>query len=226
MSNHSLSIFADESGGQNGTSKYYLLTLVFHDQSQPIAELIQKYEKSLLVKGLPDIPFHASPLIYGKNTYHDLDLATRKRLLASFFVMARRLPIRFKTFAYKRSEIDSLEGFIATLRKDLVVFLVDNLEYFQSFESIKIYYDDGQKAVTEALHKAIDYVLAKDAVVYRDASPQEYRLLQVADFLCTIELSAIKYEKHDETRSDLKVFGNITEFKKGYLRHLRKMSLA
>lgn len=33
MKELTLSIFADESGGQNGTSKYYLLTLVLHDQS-------------------------------------------------------------------------------------------------------------------------------------------------------------------------------------------------
>lgn len=48
---------------------------------------------------------------------------------------------------------------------------------------------------------------------------------QVADFLCTVELTAVKYENHDETNTDLKVFGNVTEFKKGYLRHLRKKQL-
>lgn len=42
MKELSLSIFADESGGQNGTSKYYLLTLVFHDQAQTIDLLVKK----------------------------------------------------------------------------------------------------------------------------------------------------------------------------------------
>lgn len=60
---------------------------------------------------------------------------------------------------------------------------------------------------------------------YRDASPQEYRLSQVADFLCTIELTATKYINHEETNTDLKIFGSVAEFKKGYLRHLRKMAL-
>ena len=51
-------------------------------------------------------------------------------------------------------------------------------------------------------------------------------LSQVADFLCTVELTAVKCENHDETNADLKMFDNVTEFKKGYLRHLRKKQLA
>ena len=134
-----LSIFADESGGQNGTSKYYLLALVFHNQASQISPMIEAYKTSLTSKGLPDIPLHASPLIYGKDDYNHLDLATRKRLLASFFVLTRRLPVRYKTLAYKRVEVASLEQLIARIRRDLVVFISDNLEYFQSFDTIKIY---------------------------------------------------------------------------------------
>ena len=37
-------------------------------------------------------------------------------------------------------------------------------------------------------------------------------------------IARIKYEHHDETRTDHRMFGNVTEFKKGYLRHLRKSS--
>lgn len=220
-----LSMFADESGGQNGKSKYYLLTLVFHDQSDSISPIVKAYKNSLANKSLPDVPFHASPLVYGKDDYRNLDLATRKRLLASFFVMTRRLPIRYKTFAYRRSEVPSLDKLIARIRRDLVVFLSDNLGFFQIYDEIKIYYDNGQHAVTEALHAAIEFILSKNAIAFRDASPQDYVLSQVADFLCTVELAAIKYDRHDETNSDRKFFGNVTSFKRGYLRHLRKMLL-
>lgn len=112
------------------------------------------------------------------------------------------------------------------IRRDLVVFVTDNLAFFQSYDNIKIYYDDGQHAITEVLHGAIEFILSKNAVVFKDASPQEYTFSQVADFLCTIELTAVKYEHHDETKTDLKVFGNVTELKKGHLRHLRKKALA
>ena len=119
-----------------------------------------------MAKGLPDIPFYASPLIYGKDAYGDLDLATRKRLLASFFVLTRRLPVSYKTLAYRRTEVPDLDGLIARIRRDLVVFVTDDLAFFQSYDNIKI------------------------------------------------------------CHADLKVFGNVTEFKKGYLRHLRKKALA
>ncbi len=49
------SIFADESGGQNGTSKYYLPTLVLHNQSLQVAPLIGAYKSPQNSKGLPDL---------------------------------------------------------------------------------------------------------------------------------------------------------------------------
>ena len=45
-----LGIFVDESGDTAGLSRYYLLTLVFHDQSKLITKNIIGYEKSLAEK--------------------------------------------------------------------------------------------------------------------------------------------------------------------------------
>ena len=101
--------------------------------------MIEDYRNSLASKGLPDIPLHASPLIYGKGDYDHFDLATRKRLLASFFILTRRLPVWYKTLACKRVEVSSLEQLITRIRRDLVVFISDSLDYFQTFDTIKIY---------------------------------------------------------------------------------------
>ena len=38
-----LSIFVDESGDRGGKARYYLLTLVFHDQADGIAEAAVSY---------------------------------------------------------------------------------------------------------------------------------------------------------------------------------------
>lgn len=35
-----LSIFVDESGDRGGKARYYLLTLIFHDQADSIAEAV------------------------------------------------------------------------------------------------------------------------------------------------------------------------------------------
>ena len=60
-----LSIFVDESGGQKGHSAYCIASLVFHEQSEELGESIRAYERDLQMKGLPNVPFHASPLMYG-----------------------------------------------------------------------------------------------------------------------------------------------------------------
>lgn len=141
----------DESGGQNGISQRVLMTLAAHDQSTPIGGLLSEYERFLSDKSLPDIPFHARPLMYGKDAYAGLDHETRHRLFSSFFVLVRRLPVSYKTFAYRRSEPSGPAAFTARLKRDAAVFPVDNLGFFQSFDGVKIYYDNGQHIITEAL---------------------------------------------------------------------------
>ena len=79
-----VSLFADESGEQGFQSKYYALTLVFHDQSDPVIPVFEAYEQLLRNAGLPDIPMHASPLLNGHDDYQRLSISQRKRLLAYF----------------------------------------------------------------------------------------------------------------------------------------------
>ncbi len=79
-----LSIFVDESGDRGGRARYYLLTLVIHDQSEGIAEKVARYEESLLRADLPNIPFHSEPLLNGHGPYEGMPIAQRKKLLCSF----------------------------------------------------------------------------------------------------------------------------------------------
>ena len=221
-----LSIFIDEPGSQGGHSRYCLVTLLMHDQADSIESQILSYEDALRSKGLPDLPFHASPLMNGHDSYKSMGLDERKRLLSAFEGFVRRLPFSYKTFAYRRSEVDDPGLFIARLKKDLVVFLTDNLAYFQGFDKVKIYYDNGQQMVTSAVHGAIDYVLSKDAVLYRMATAQEYRLFQVVDYLCTLELTDLKYREKHLTETDIKVFGaDYQAFKQNHLKRIRRKAL-
>lgn len=202
------------------------MSLVFHEQEDALEEVISSLEADLERKALPDLPFHASPLMYGKPPYKDLELETRKKMFASFEAFCRRAPFACKTFAYRRSEVPSSEAFTARLKKDLVVFLTDNLEYFQAFGKVKIYYDNGQQMVTSALHSAIDFVLSKEAVLYRMADARQYRLSQVADCICTLELTDIKFQHGELTETDAKMFGtNYSAFKKNHLSHFRKKQM-
>lgn len=164
--------------------------------------------------------------MYGKPPYNNAPLAERKQMLSVFEALVRKLPFRYKLFAYRRSEVETTDAFIARFRRDLVVFFTDSLEYFQSFEQIKIYYDEGQQMVSNALHRAIEYVFSKQAAIFRPTVQSDYRLAQVADYICTLELTAIKYRTHELTQTDDKVFGSDYQaFRRNHLKHLRKKRL-
>ena len=87
-----LSIFVDESGSQEGRSKYYIVTYVLHDQDDDVASRFSLYEESLLRAGLPDIPFHANPLMGGNEAYADLPIGMLTALVGGpfFFWLIRR----------------------------------------------------------------------------------------------------------------------------------------
>ena len=149
----------------------------------------------------------------------------RQRLLAAFRVLFRYLPIRYKTFSYRKREFSSASRLSERMRRDVVNFLFDNLEYLQRFDLVKVYYDGGQHAVTQALHDAVEYAIAREAVVFRSATPSEYRLSQAADYACAVELTALKYQAHEETPTDRRFFGSWGTFRRNVLKTVRKKAL-
>lgn len=219
------SVFVDESGESGTQSKYYLLTLVLHEQSDDISQIINLYESDLHAKGLPNIPLHTSPLMYSKDAYAGMDIQDRKRLLQAFFTMFQHMPIKYHAFAYKKSELHDRTALEARMKRDVVNFIFDNLEYLQKFDKVKVYYDDGQQVVTKALHDAIEYALSAEAVLYKDGNPKDYRLAQAADFICTLELAALRFEAGKTTKTYDRFFGTYGYFKKNWLKKIRKKLL-
>ena len=136
-----LSIFIDESGSDDLREKYYLVAFVFHEQNIPIAEGIEKYERAVADSGLPLLPFHASPLMNGKDQFKDLDISERKRLFSLFRVMFRHLPISYKVFVFKTHRYRTLKQIADAMRREIIDFIFDNLSWFQQFDAVKIYYD-------------------------------------------------------------------------------------
>lgn len=216
-----LSLFIDESGSDGLKDRYYLLTLVLHEQDVRIEESIHLYERSLAQKQLPDIPFHASPLLNGHGGYEGMSLAERKRLLSAFRVFFRHTPVSYECLSLKVREHPDIPSVTTAMRRQIVEPLFDELPYFQEFDAVKIYYDNGQQSLAEAIHEAMEYAFAKGVVVYRETVPANYRLSQVADYICTMELTALKYADKCVTATDNKFFGSWSQFKKGILKEVR-----
>ena len=124
-----LSIFVDESGDRGGEARYYLLTLVFHDQANEIMREILAYEKRLSMAGLPNIAFHSEPLLNGHKEYGNLTIEQRKKMLVTFSALVRRLPISYTSFVYRRNEYDDLAKLTARMKRDISNLLYDRLQF-------------------------------------------------------------------------------------------------
>ena len=220
-----ISIFVDESGDHGGKARYYLLTLVIHDQADSISDKVARYEESLLRSDLPNVPFHSEPLLNGHKGYEGLAVEQRKKMLVTFSALVRRLPVRYAVFSYRRSEFEDLEKLTARMKRDISNLLFDHLGFFQWFDDVKVYYDDGQDIVKQALDQSIGFVLSKGVVERRKTSMVDYRLEQVADYLCTIELAAIKYAAKEAGETYSKFFGGSVNFKKNWLKQTRRMAI-
>ena len=220
-----LNLHIDESGSQDLSEGKYLVGVVLHDHADDILAPIEAYEKRLLNASLADVPFHGKDLLHGNEGYRNVSIGDRKRLLTQFARLVRTLPILFFTLKYNSTDTHSKDEPGARIRRDLAALVFEHLEFFQSFDSIAVYYDDGQKVVSSALHDALDYVLARNVADYRDADHIERRLLQVADYICTIERASDAYSASRQTKTHERFFGNRRTFMQSYMKQLERKRL-
>ena len=213
-----LSIFVDESGnfGMNAKhSPYYLVSFVFHDQQHDISEKVSHMERFLSELGFPNHCVHTEPIIRNEAVYKDLTLDERKKIFNCLCRFARRAPVSHKTFVFKKTEADSKFQMLSRMSREIAAFINSHLAFFKSFDSVKIYYDNGQAEIT-SLITTVMAPLIHDLTV-KNITPNNYRLFQVADLFCTLMLTQEKYmDKGKFSRSELFIFSNYHNFKKNY----------
>lgn len=93
-------------------------------------------------------------------------------------------------------------------------------KYFQSFSKVILYYDNGQ----HELNRILNTVFATQLVNYdvRRVIPNEYRLFQAADLICTLELLRVKTEHQDLSNSEKRIFHSKRDLKKDFLKGIKK----
>lgn len=106
------------------------------------------------------------------------------------------------------------------------ILIFDSLSYFQVFDAIAVYYDNGQGAVSAALHDALDFVLAKNVADYRHADPNARRLLQVADCVCTVLRVSEDYDAGRQSKTHERFFGNRRNFTQSFKKQLDRKAFA
>ena len=218
-----LSIFVDESGDfgdYDYHTPFYIISMVLHDQSINIFEDLKRFELALRETEWGDHCVHAGPIIRGENEYENFDVPNRRKLLMLITALAKKLDVEFKSFYIEKKHINDPIEATGKLGKQLYDFLRGNYEFFLSFDSIKVYYDNGQVEVTKILSSMFTALL--ENVEFRRVKPSEYRLFQIADLVCTLKLAELKMDAHILSNSELLFFRADRDLKKNYIKPIRK----
>ena len=223
-----ISVFVDESGSfvplnEDPATPYYLLCMVFHDQNADISENIERLEESFQNLGINrEHCVHAGPLIRREQDYAHMIREERRSIFQHMLAFFRNADISYRCFKVNKKHNTKQNAIHDTLLRQIVEFLIGHSAEFDSYDMLKIYYDNGQSQVKDLLKEAFAIFSAKAEFVPQ-VSPSRYRLFQAADLACTLELVKMKLEDTGTISiSEKAFFGGTKVLRKGYLKPLER----
>lgn len=216
-----LSIFIDESGDfgeYDYHSPYYIIAMVFHNQSTDISSPLAKLEQDLTNRGFPHHCVHTGPIIRRENEYTYVSIDERRRIFNSMITFIKHIDMKYHCVHIEKKHVEDSVQAVAMLSKQISFFIKEHYTDFLDFDSVKIYYDNGQVEITKLLASVFTILLP--SVEMRKVIPSDYRLFQVADLLCSLELVKLKIEASAVSASEMEFFGSLRDLKKNYLKPL------
>lgn len=226
MSEKVLSVFIDESGDFGSYaphSPYYLVSMVLHNQTNNFSENIRIFDSHLSNLKCENHAIHTGPLIRRESAYSNNLIEERKRLFNALFNFARKLDFKYCCIKVKKNKGSDVISMTSEISKKLSAILHNNETFWNSFDKVIIYYDNGQIELTKILTSVFSTLYTH--VEFRKVKPVDYKLFQIADLLCTMELLEEKAKTNSFTHSENDFFNNTRDFKKNYLKHMKKKVL-
>ncbi len=221
-----LSIFIDESGdfgAYDRRAPYYLVTMVFHDQDCDITGNIQALNDCMSRLGYPFHAIHTGPLIRRESVYAEDLMTARKSLFNALFNFSRKLDFKYICLPLRKGETMCSEALMSKLARLLDEELQSMQDFFARYSRIIIYYDNGQVELTRVLKNVFSGFFSD--VEFRRVKPAEYKLFQVADLMCTLELLSLKADSGSFSNSEKEFFSSVRDFKKNYLKPALKKKI-
>lgn len=221
-----LSIFIDESGDfgeYDHHSPYYIISMVMHDQSIDISEDLKKLDNELSQLGYVNHCVHSGPVIRQESEYRFVSIEERRKILKRLMTFLRKIDIKCNSVYIEKKHVEDEVTAAGKLSKQIANFIRQNYDFFFSFDSVKIYYDNGQIEVNKILASVFHTLL--DNIEFRKVLPSEYRLFQVADLVCTLKLAELKMQNHNLSKSEKYFFSDERTLKKNYLKPLASKEL-
>lgn len=221
-----LSVFIDESGNFGAYdihSPFYMVTMVLHDQSTNLSKDFSAFDQQLENNQIPPHAIHSGPLIRRESFYRNDTRVERRQVFGALFNFARKLNIKYTCVKLTKDKNDDSLQFNVKLSRAIANTIREKIEFWNSFDRIIVYYDNGQVELTRILTSVFSILFSN--VEFRKVKPIDYKLFQIADMICTLALLATKAELKIFTKSELDFFGSIRDFKRNYLKSILKKHL-
>ena len=221
-----LSIFIDESGDFGEVTErpaYYFVILLFHDQKDEIISNIKKLEESTKNSGFDFEYIHTGPVIRREDVFSGLSIDERRKLLFKMLNFIASSPITYEVAMVNRKEAPDKITLSGKLGREISNVIQKHRAFFDGFDKIIVYYDNGQIELGAILNTVFSIHFVN--VEFRKAEPQRYRLLQAADFICSMELLKIKKDENRLSKSEKQFFYKPQELKKTFLKTVGKKRL-
>lgn len=150
----------------------------------------KKLEESMKNSGFDLEYIHTGPLIRREQIFSSYDIEERRKMLYKMLYFYNRCDVYHDTVIINRKETPNKILLTERLSKEITKLIKKHSTYFEQFDKVIVYYDNGQVELSGILNIALNDLF--NEVEFRKAEPQKYRLLQVADFVCSMELLKLK----------------------------------
>lgn len=221
-----LSVFIDESGDfgeYDYHSPWYIVTMVFHNQKASLKEPMEYLDRELSLLGLRNHCIHTGPMIRKEEEYSTMDYLERRKIFNKMVIFMRQSGVQYKSFYIEKKHLGDIMEATGKLSKQIATFIREHYDYFQEFDLVKIYYDNGRIELNKIISTLFHAFLPR--VEFRKVKPSEYRLFQVADMICTFELLKLKIDNHMFSKSEKLFFGSVNDLKRNYLKIVSRQEI-
>lgn len=216
-----LNIFVDETGEfgfGKGASELYGVSFTFHEHNDDIMPELNKLNERLNRIGYTNM-IHMADLIMNRGDYKKISINKRRSIFKAIFHFSRKIKVKYQTIIIDKKYTDN--GRILKLQLSTAInkMIKEHENYFNKFDKIVMYYDNGQ----EILGTILDSIFLRfDDFEHRvDFDHEEKRLFQVSDMLTYIDKFDYKYKNKLSFTKGEKYFFTDEEIRK-ILRELNK----
>lgn len=204
-----LNIFVDETGEFGygvKSSMLYGISFTFHEQDNDISGELNNLNNRLMKIGYTNM-IHMSDLIMRRGDYSKFDIKIRKSIFNSIYQFSRKIPVKYHTIIIDKRFIDNGNVLRKQIINEVNQMIKNNEDYFNKFDKIVMYYDNGQEPLGYILDSLFIRFNSYEHRVKFDHV--EKRLFQVSDMLTYVDKAIYKHKKNIKyEKSELYFFGN------------------